>query len=432
MLAGTLGPAHSAWAFSWTPEEQRCHQSGPQFALSFDDGGRPEQVTAILDTLSSEGVRAGFFPTGDWARQFPALAERMRSDGHWIGNHTGSHTRLSGQSDATIRAAITSGIASDLLRPPEGAFTDHVRSVAASMGYRLCLWTVDPRDWSGISAAELVRRVCSSAQPGGMVVLHLHAAGTVSGLRDLIACLRGRGVLLEPLQRFTAATADEATGGAAWVTRAGEVETRDLAHHGQPFPLAEGREAVDIVVQRGGGGYWIVGRDGGVFAFGAAPFLGSASGMPLPAPIVAMTSTPSGHGYWLVAADGGVFSFGDAVYLGSTGGMRLDQPIVGIAPTGSGRGYWLLAADGGVFSFGDADFFGSTGGMRLDRPVVGITATATDGGYWLLGADGGVFTFGDAPYLGAEPGLPSKALALTSRSARYVVLRGDRTARSFP
>jgi hypothetical protein len=50
--------------------------------------------------------------------------------------------------------------------------------------------------------------------------------------------------------------------------------------------------------------------------------------MPLNQPVVGMSPTPSGRGYWLVAADGGVFAFGDAPYLGSTGAIRLNQPIV--------------------------------------------------------------------------------------------------------
>jgi hypothetical protein len=44
-----------------------------------------------------------------------------------------------------------------------------------------------------------------------------------------------------------------------------------------------------------------------------------------------MAATPGGGGYWLVASDGGVFSFGDATFLGSMGGQHLNAPIVGIA-----------------------------------------------------------------------------------------------------
>ena len=87
-----------------------------------------------------------------------------------------------------------------------------------------------------------------------------------------------------------------------------------------------------------------------------------------------MASTPSGAGYWLVGRDGGIFAFGDAAFHGSTGAIRLNQPVVGMAPTPSGRGYWLVAADGGIFAFGDARFLGSAGGLRLAQPVVGMTA----------------------------------------------------------
>jgi hypothetical protein len=114
-----------------------------------------------------------------------------------------------------------------------------------------------------------------------------------------------------------------------------------------------------------------------------------------------MTSTPSGHGYWLVARDGGVFAFGDARFHGSTGGVRLAQPIVGMAATPSGQGYWLVAADGGIFSFGDAGFHGSTGRAHLAQPIVAMARTAAGQGYWLVAADGGVFNFGDAPYRGS-------------------------------
>ena len=88
-------------------------------------------------------------------------------------------------------------------------------------------------------------------------------------------------------------------------------------------------------------------------------------------PIVGMAATPTGRGYWLVASDGGIFAFGDAPFHGSTGAIASASPIVGMAATPRGRGYWLVASDGGIFAFGDAPFHGSTGAIRLDEPVVG-------------------------------------------------------------
>jgi Cu/Zn superoxide dismutase len=148
-----------------------------------------------------------------------------------------------------------------------------------------------------------------------------------------------------------------------------------------------------------GAGYWLVAADGGVFAFGDAPYLGGLGGQRLVAPVVGMAASPSGAGYWLVAADGGVFAFGDAPYLGGLGGQRLAAPVVGMAASPSGAGYWLVAADGGVFAFGDAGFAGT--GAPGSRAI----GAAPDGlGYWVLGADGGVFSLGDAAFSGSRGG----------------------------
>ncbi len=151
----------------------------------------------------------------------------------------------------------------------------------------------------------------------------------------------------------------------------------------------------------GGTGYWLVGNDGGVFSYQAAPFHGSIGGQRLNKPIVGMASTPSGYGYWLVASDGGIFSFGDARFFGSMGGQPLNKPIVGMASTPSGYGYWLVASDGGIFSFGDAQFLGSMGGVSLNKPVVGMANTPSNSGYWLVASDGGIFSFGAAPFYGS-------------------------------
>ena len=175
-----------------------------------------------------------------------------------------------------------------------------------------------------------------------------------------------------------------------------------------------------------GGGYWLASADGGVFAYGQAPYLGSMAGTPLNAPIVGIAADPTGGGYWEVAADGGIFNFGNAGFFGSMGGRPLNAPIVGIASTPDGNGYWLVGADGGVFNFGDAAYMGSEGGQLLPAPIAGI-ATAGPG-YWLAGRDGSVYAFG-APNLGnAASGVPDSppvvAIATTGADS-YWLLEGE-------
>jgi N-acetylmuramoyl-L-alanine amidase len=186
---------------------------------------------------------------------------------------------------------------------------------------------------------------------------------------------------------------------------------------------------VAIAGTRDGAGYWLAGRDGGIFSYGDAGFFGSAGSLHLNAPIVGLAPTPSGHGYWLVAADGGVFSYGDAGFFGSAGSLHLNAPIVGLAPTPSGHGYWLVAADGGVFSYGDASFAGSAGALRLNAPVVGMAATGDGGGYWLVARDGGVFTYGDAGFDGSAGALalaaPVTGMAATPDGGGYWLVARD-------
>jgi hypothetical protein len=51
--------------------------------------------------------------------------------------------------------------------------------------------------------------------------------------------------------------------------------------------------------------------------------------------VVGITPTPDGGGYWEVASDGGIFAFGDAPFDGSTGGIHLNAPVVGIVRIGT-------------------------------------------------------------------------------------------------
>jgi hypothetical protein len=44
-----------------------------------------------------------------------------------------------------------------------------------------------------------------------------------------------------------------------------------------------------------------------------------------------MAAAPDGRGYWMVASDGGVFAFGDAPYEGSMGAVHLTAPVVAVA-----------------------------------------------------------------------------------------------------
>jgi hypothetical protein len=148
-------------------------------------------------------------------------------------------------------------------------------------------------------------------------------------------------------------------------------------------------------------GYWVVNRTGHVYAFGDARSFGDAGALRAGEHVTSMSATTTGKGYWLFTSAGRVFARGDATFFGDLGARHLNGPVIDSVPTASGRGYYLVASDGGVFAFGDARFHGSLGARRLNQPVIGLVPTSTGSGYWLVAADGGVFAFGDASFRGS-------------------------------
>jgi sugar lactone lactonase YvrE len=167
--------------------------------------------------------------------------------------------------------------------------------------------------------------------------------------------------------------------------------------------ISGGAKAVHIEPTPNAGGYWINDDRGGVYAFGNAAPLGGVDPSALQAgeKVTSLSSTLSGNGYWLFTSKGRVFTKGDAQTFGDLAAYTLNGPILGSIPTPSGKGYFMVGSDGGVFAFGDAKFLGSMGGKPLNKPVMALVPTRDGLGYWLVASDGGIFAFGNAPFRGS-------------------------------
>jgi ribosomal protein L24E len=158
--------------------------------------------------------------------------------------------------------------------------------------------------------------------------------------------------------------------------------------------------AVAFTARHDGAGYWIVDSVGTVHAFGSAAYFGGHPSLLAGESVSTISSTPSDKGYWLFTTLGRAFAFGDAHFFGDMRAVHLNGPVIASVATPTGQGYYMVASDGGVFSFGDAHFHGSMGAAHLNRPIVGLSPTPDNRGYWLVASDGGVFAFG-APFRGS-------------------------------
>ncbi|HEV7685841.1 MAG TPA: hypothetical protein VGQ80_04690, partial [Acidimicrobiia bacterium] len=130
----------------------------------------------------------------------------------------------------------------------------------------------------------------------------------------------------------------------------------------------------------GQSGYWMLGNDAKVFAFGQARNLGDASAN-LPAGVKAthIETTPSFSGYWIVDEAGDVYSYGDAKPLGNLPANTLGthEKVTSLSATPSGQGYWIFTTKGRVFPFGDAQNFGDLSKLSLNGAIQSSVPTPT-------------------------------------------------------
>jgi peptidoglycan/xylan/chitin deacetylase (PgdA/CDA1 family) len=188
---------YADWRIGATAAEKLCYKQSNSILLTFDDYGTPEQITTLLTILADKNTKAMFFVTGQWAQQHPEIIARIQQAGHALGNHTATHLVLKGKPDELVRREIAGGLAArPWFRPPQGRYNNRVRSIAAELGYVLCYWTIDSRDWTGASPETMRHTIMSELRPGAVILFHIHGAHTAELLPSLIDAIRARGYQL--------------------------------------------------------------------------------------------------------------------------------------------------------------------------------------------------------------------------------------------
>lgn len=160
--------------------------------------------------------------------------------------------------------------------------------------------------------------------------------------RGSVPGLRNQGHAVGPAR--AADLSVTATGDGYWVLdeEGGVFTFGDARFFGSvPGLRAEGQRIgqagiAGMVSDPDGRGYAVMDDRGGIFAFGGFDYHGSVPGTGLCdwAPVTDAAPTATGGGYWMVGADGRVWAFGDARYLGA-GDVGSTRPaeVVALAPT---------------------------------------------------------------------------------------------------
>lgn len=175
--------------------------------LTFDDGPIPEVTPEVLDILKREQVPATFFMVGENAQRYPELVDRVRHEGHKIGNHTFHHLKGWGRGIATYLAdvdrcdMVLGG--TRLFRPPYGRVRVPQLLGLKRRGYKVFLWDVLTHDYSSLMSEEaMVNVVKEYTREGSIIVFHDSVKSgerMLKALPEVIHWLKDEGYTLHSL-----------------------------------------------------------------------------------------------------------------------------------------------------------------------------------------------------------------------------------------
>ena len=176
-----------------------------ELTLTFDNGPEPDVTPRVLDILGERKIKATFFVIGEKIvdPERRKLAERAHREGHWIGNHTFTHSvplgEQSGPDTADSEIRRTQDAIGELAHPqrwfrPFGgggnldkrllkpSVVDHL----AREKHSCVLWNSIPRDWDDPDGwTERALDQCSR-QSWTLMVLHDLPTGAMDHLERFL------------------------------------------------------------------------------------------------------------------------------------------------------------------------------------------------------------------------------------------------------
>jgi peptidoglycan-N-acetylglucosamine deacetylase len=162
----------------------RVETSQKVIALTFDDGPTPEATDRVLSILRERQVKATFFLIRAEIEKNPALARRIASEGHELGNHSYSHAHMVLKSPSFIRGEIErtdqliwdSGYEGAIhFRPPYSYKLVLLPYYLSKTNRKTITMDIEPDSYPEISgdSERIVNHVVERARPGSIILLHV-------------------------------------------------------------------------------------------------------------------------------------------------------------------------------------------------------------------------------------------------------------------
>ena len=171
-------------------------------ALTIDDGPHPTVTPALMDVLKSHEARATFFLIGERIKGNEHLLNRMKQEGHELGNHFMSDRPSillpadQFQKELLAVDEMLGDAPVKLCRPGSGWYNDRMLEQIESHGYRCVLGSVYPHDTAVRNTAIISSYIESQVYPGSIIILHdgtNDRKRTIRVLEEVLPALKREG-----------------------------------------------------------------------------------------------------------------------------------------------------------------------------------------------------------------------------------------------
>lgn len=146
--------------------------------LTFDDGPIPNVTDFVLKTLKAFNAKATFFCIGDNISKYPEVFERVKNDGHAIGNHTFNHLKGWITDDETYVNNFLKCqelTQTNLFRPPYGRIKKSQIAKLKSQisNLQIVMWDTLSGDFDiNLAPEKCYKNVIKHTRNGSIIVFH--------------------------------------------------------------------------------------------------------------------------------------------------------------------------------------------------------------------------------------------------------------------
>ncbi len=180
-------------------------------SLTFDDGPDAVVTPHILQILKNYNIPASFFCVGKKIEEYPELLKEIFKDGHIVGNHSYSHSKifdLRSTKNMIIEIERTNEIIEQtigkkpmLFRPPFGVTNPLLAKAIKRTGVISMGWSLRSWDTNG-KVNKVVERLKRKVHPGDVILFHDNRANTVEILNRFLPYLFDNGYQVVALDKL--------------------------------------------------------------------------------------------------------------------------------------------------------------------------------------------------------------------------------------